>query len=201
MKIKQGFTLIEIVVVIVLIGILSAVALPRFYDFTGQATEAATEGVKAAMSSSIGMTQASWLAQGKPSSITLDNGKTMYLNGKGYPVGSTSTTKMTASGCQFVLENLLSDNSVRIGSIDEATALSSGAAISSNYDYVAYAASDISTKKLLTQTLGSSHCFYLSTSSAATTEKITGDSFEGVTEYYGLIYDSSNGQVEVVSKK
>lgn len=48
---QKGFTLIELVVVIVILGILAAVALPRFIDLTGEAQTAAAEGVAGALAS------------------------------------------------------------------------------------------------------------------------------------------------------
>jgi len=42
---EKGFTLIEIVMVIILLGILAAVAIPRFLDLTGKAKEGATRGI------------------------------------------------------------------------------------------------------------------------------------------------------------
>lgn len=48
---QQGFTIIELVVVIVILGILAAVAFPKFQDLSGDARQAVVNGAAAALKS------------------------------------------------------------------------------------------------------------------------------------------------------
>ena len=71
-KIEQrGFTLIELVVVITILGILAAFAVPRFASLEGQARVAATQALAGSVRSGASLAHALWLAQGDPSSTSV----------------------------------------------------------------------------------------------------------------------------------
>lgn len=55
---QQGFTIIELVVVIVILGILAAVAFPKFQDLSGDAKTAVVKGASAALQSAAVITYA-----------------------------------------------------------------------------------------------------------------------------------------------
>ncbi|MEZ9338813.1 type II secretion system protein [Vibrio splendidus] len=55
MKRQGGFTLIELVVVIVILGILAVTAAPRFLNLQGDARDASLQGLKGAMDGASGI--------------------------------------------------------------------------------------------------------------------------------------------------
>lgn len=64
LKGQEGFTLIEIIAVLVLLGILAAVAVPRYFDMQTQAREAAGDGVVSAYQSGFALALAQNIVTG-----------------------------------------------------------------------------------------------------------------------------------------
>ena len=59
---QAGFTLVELVTVILILGVLAAVALPRFSDLQGKARAAKVKGIAGAMNAAASLTKASAMA-------------------------------------------------------------------------------------------------------------------------------------------
>lgn len=110
---RKGFTLIELIIVIVLLGLLAAAALPKFSDLESEARNASEQGVIGGFRAAIGISHADWLAKGKKTTIELE-GTTIQMSTEddndpgGYPEStSTANGTMTPAKCLEVYKAIL----------------------------------------------------------------------------------------------
>jgi len=124
-KKSSGFTLIELVIVVVILGFLAVTAIPKFLDLTDQAKQANIEGMAGGFATGVSLARAQWEAEGRPSSNSVNrvdyDGSILYLTTPpdpnndnirpGYPTGldanNSDGTGMTTTDCIDVWQGIL----------------------------------------------------------------------------------------------
>jgi len=89
---QKGFTLIELVVVIVVLGILAAFALPRFINVTSEARAATVEACAGSLRAAVALARAQYMAEGDATATTVDMDGTNVTctAGSGIPVATAA---------------------------------------------------------------------------------------------------------------
>jgi MSHA pilin protein MshA len=102
---SKGFTLIELVVVITILGILAAFAIPRFTSLESQARVSAIQALGGSVRSAAALAHAQWLATGTaPANVTME-GQTVAIS-NGYPTAADlPKTLQDTSGFTWDLAN------------------------------------------------------------------------------------------------
>ncbi|MGO1233609.1 MAG: prepilin-type N-terminal cleavage/methylation domain-containing protein, partial [Marinobacter sp.] len=132
---NQGFTLIELVVVIAILAILAAFALPRFAQLSEQAHESSVKATSGALAAGVALAKAQWVTNGLSSSTDQLEGfgdGDLNVSSQGWAVAWTGgyegegdgTAEMTVSRCEQVWNGVLQSNAPTITGTDPEYAVS-----------------------------------------------------------------------------
>jgi MSHA pilin protein MshA len=117
---QAGFTLIELIMVIVILGVLSAFALPRFANLGDEARAASINGLSGAVKAAANIAHAQWLADGGTgSTVSLEGTSIAMVNG--YPDNTAIASAAQALTTDYTIDATAATVTTFTG-IDAATA-------------------------------------------------------------------------------
>jgi MSHA pilin protein MshB len=119
---QKGFSLIELVIVIVILGLLAATAIPRFLNVTEDAEDASVDGVAGGLATAVSFVRSQWEVDGRNNpNVVLDGARVRLDTRFGFPTGTGgnfNATNMTEARCSEVFNTVL-QNAPRNLPLDE----------------------------------------------------------------------------------
>ncbi len=97
LKSEKGFTLVELIMVIVIVGILSAVAVPKFINLTGAAQDAKCAANRGAINSAVAMTYAAIVVEDPSQADWLETAVYGDLDDSMFATGSVPVCPLTGT--------------------------------------------------------------------------------------------------------